>query len=272
MRHTLTPLAVLASLALMACSQDAPAPADDDAAESMPESRSAEDPAPVEPAAEEAASEQAAGEDEAATASIDIEEWEVPWEGRPRDPYTLDGQTVWFVGQQNSYIARLDVASGEMERIDLREGAGPHNLIVAPDGDVWYAGNRDAHIGRYDVETGEFEFIDTPAETARDPHTLVWDANGDIWFSSQQANSVGFLDVSERSVQILPVPTEGARPYGIKIAPDGTVWVALFGTYKLASIDPQTMELTEHDLPREDSRPRRIGITSDGRIRYGDYN
>jgi len=120
MRHTLTPLAVLASLTLMACSQDAPVPADDDAAGSLQESRSAEAPTPVEPAAEEAAGEETA----TATASIDIEEWDVPWEGRPRDPYTLDGQTVWFVGQQNSYIARLDVASGEMERIDLREGAG----------------------------------------------------------------------------------------------------------------------------------------------------
>jgi virginiamycin B lyase len=268
MRYASTSLAILASAALMACSAETPEPEAEDVA-------TAAEPLPETPAPDTAAENTGDMPGEAGApqaAAIEIEEWQVPWEGRPRDPYTLDGQTVWFVGQQNSYIARLDVASGEMERIDLREGAGPHNLIVAPDGDVWYAGNRDAHIGRYDVETGEFEFIDTPAGTARDPHTLVWDANGDIWFSSQGANSVGFLDVSERTVEILPVPTQGARPYGIKIAPDGTVWVALFGTHKLASVDPETMQLTEHDLPREEIRPRRIGITSDGRIWYGDYN
>lgn len=274
MRHARFGLAILAGTALAACSGEAP-----ENQPQAPPADSQEIAAPGDgttpmPAAQETrpADTAAAPTDSPEIAAVDIEEWDVPWEGRPRDPYTLDGETVWFVGQQNSYLGRLDVATGEMERVDLREGAGPHNLIVAPDGDVWYAGNRDAHIGRYDAETGEFEIVDTPADTARDPHTMVWDANGDIWFTSQGANSVGFLDVSERSVDILPVPTPNANPYGIKIAPDGTVWVALFGSYKLASIDPQTMELTEHDLPREESRPRRIGVTSDGRIWYGDYN
>lgn len=253
----------IAALGLAACSpssntpQSPATPATPSSAVAEPETRPADS---VEPPA-----------DNRELAAIDIQEWDVPWEGRPRDPYTLDGQTVWFVGQRNSYLGRLDVASGEMTRIELREGAGPHNQIVDADGDVWYAGNRDAHIGRYDVETGEFEIIDTPADTARDPHTLIFDANGDIWFSSQHANSVGFLDVSECSVEIIPVPTESARPYGVKIAPDGTIWFALFGTHKLASVDPATMELTEYDLPRESIRPRRIGITSDGRIWYGDY-
>ena len=258
MRYTVLPLTLMASLAIVACSE--PPAAEPDPAETATQA-----PAPDQGM-------EAPAPEPAAMATVDIQEWNVPWEGRPRDPYTLDGETVWFVGQQNSYIGRLDVPSGQMRRIDLREGAGPHNLIVAPDGDVWYAGNRDAHIGHYDVDTGTFEYIDTPPDTARDPHTLVWDAHGDIWFTSQQANSVGFLDVSERTVEILPVPTPNARPYGIKIAPDGTVWVALFGSDRLASIDPATMTLNEHVLPREDSRPRRIGITSDGRIWYGDYN
>lgn len=271
MRYMPLPIILLASLAVAACSdgrETEPPASPADVAAMTP----AGSPAAGETAATRPAADAGPGQADGEIAAIDIQEWNVPWEGRPRDPYTLDGETVWFVGQQNSYIARLDVASGEMERIDLREGAGPHNLIVAPDGDVWYAGNRDAHIGRYDVDSGAFEYIDTPEDTARDPHTLVWDGNGDIWFTSQGANSVGFLDVSERAVEILPVPTEGARPYGIKIAPDGTVWVALFGTHKLASVDPDTMQLTEHALPREDSRPRRIGITSDGRIWYGDYS
>jgi len=154
---------------------------------------------------------------------IAIDEWNVAWDGRPRDPYTLDGDTVWFVGQANSYIARLDVASGEMERIDLREGAGPHNLILNPDGDVWYAGNRDAHIGFYDVDAGRFSYVDTPRDIARDPHTLIMDAAGDIWFSSQQANAIGRLTVETGELDLLTVPTDRSRPYGIKIAPDGMI-------------------------------------------------
>jgi virginiamycin B lyase len=215
------------------------------------------------------------GEDAAdapgATLTVNITEWPVPWEGRPRDPYTIDGETVWFVGQVNSYLGRLDVASGEITRTELREGAGPHNLIVDEAGIVWYAGNRDHHIGRFDPASGEFEYVETPEDTARDPHTLIFDAAGDIWFTSQQANAVGHLILEGRSLSILPVPTGRARPYGITIAPDGRVWVALFGTAKLAVVDPDSMILTEIDLPRDETRPRRLEVTSDGRVWYGDY-
>jgi virginiamycin B lyase len=202
---------------------------------------------------------------------VNITEWPVPWEGRPRDPFTIDGETVWFVGQVNSYIGRLDVASGDITRAELRDGAGPHNLIVDDEGIVWYAGNRDHHIGRFDPASGEIEHIETPVDSARDPHTLVFDADGDIWFTNQQANAVGHLTLEGRALDILPFDADRARPYGISMAPDGRVWVALFGVPKIAVIDPGTMIVTEIDLPRANARPRRIETTSDGRIWYVDY-
>src|SRR5690606_39271509 len=83
-------------------------------------------------------------------------------------------------------------------------------------------------------------------------------------------NFVGRLTIDDRSVDLIPVPTQRARPYGIKIANDGTPWVVLLGTNKIASIDPETLELTEHVLPDAASRPRRLEITDDGRIWYAD--
>jgi virginiamycin B lyase len=265
--------ALMSASLLAACSaseEEAPAPEAETPAESGPaESGPAESGPAEETRPADGVEPDGSGEFE--RAAIDIQEWNVPWEGRPRDPYTLDGETVWFNGQANSYIARLDVATGEMERVDLSEGAHPHNLILAEDGDVWYAGNRDSHIGRYDVETGEFERVNTPEDRAFDPHTLIWDSNGDIWFTSQRANSVGRMTLADRAVVALPVTTPNARPYGIKIAPDGTIWFTLFGTNALASLDVNSMAVTEHRLPREEARARRLEITSDGRIWYGDY-
>ena len=52
--------------------------------------------------------------------------------------------------------------------------------------------------------------------------------------------------------------TERSRPYGIKLAPDGSVWVVLFGSNKLAHINPDTLEHDEIELPRPDARPRRL--------------
>jgi virginiamycin B lyase len=253
-------------LGLSACNQTEPAEMADasaDVADDVVEPASTADPAPETEIPESTLA--------AAISSVDITEWPVPWEGRPRDPYTIDGETVWFVGQVNSYIGRLDVASGEITRTELRDGAGPHNLIVDAEGIVWYAGNRDHHIGRLDPVSGDIEHIETPVATARDPHTLVFDDAGDIWFTSQQANAVGHLTLEGRSIDVLPVPAGRARPYGISMAPDGRVWVALFGVPKIAVVDPDTMSLTEIDLPRANARPRRIDTTSDGRVWYVDY-
>jgi len=67
------------------------------------------------------------------------------------------------------------------------------------------------------------------------------------------------------------VPTPHALPYGIKLVPDGTPWIVLLGTNKLAAVNPDTLRITEYVIPHEDARPRRLEISSDNRIWYADY-
>jgi virginiamycin B lyase len=203
--------------------------------------------------------------------SVVIEEWPVPYGGRPRDP-DLDAQgRVWFVGQAGNYIARLDPATGEFRRYEIEPGTHPHNLIVDAQGMVWYAGNRNARIGRLDPETGKAEIFPMPDSAARDPHTLTFDSKGDIWFTVQGGNFIGRLARGSGTIDLVKVPTARARPYGIRIDSRDRPWVVLFGTHKLATIDPATLQLTEHTLPRPGARPRRLEITADDAIWYVDY-
>lgn len=204
---------------------------------------------------------------------VQIDEWWVPYEDtRPRDPYTADGERVWFVGQRGDYLGWLEPATGEIGRLDLPVGTGPHNQIVDAEGNIWIAGNRDAYIGRYSQATNQFMRIEMPDGIPRDPHTLIMDQGGQyLWFTAQGANKVGRLNVSTYEVDIIDVPTEGARPYGIEIGANGMVWVVLLGTNKIAAINPDTLQITEITLPREGARPRRIGITDNGYIWYVDY-
>jgi len=203
---------------------------------------------------------------------IKIREWNVPYDGRPRDPFAAGPDEIWFVGQTDGYLARLTPSSGKFGKRDLGEGAGPHNLIVDKSGIVWFAGNRNAYIGRYDPKKDEIERVEMPDPKAGDPHTLVFDADqSHIWFTVQNGNFIGRMAMDDRAVELMPVPTGGARPYGIKFAPDGTPWVALLGTNKLASVDPETLEIAEYTIPEEGARPRRLEVTEDGRIWYSDY-
>jgi len=204
---------------------------------------------------------------------LDIEEWQVPYDHSvPRDPFAESATSVWFVGQSAGYLANLDTETGEFVRVPLKDGSGPHNLIVGSDGIVWYAGNLNRLIGRYDPVTKKIEEIMMPDDSARDPHTLIFDeAEEHIWFTVQGGNMIGRLNIESRSVDLIRSQTSRSRPYGIKMAPDGSIWVVLFGTNKLAHVDPSTLELVEIELPHAGARPRRLEVLDDGRVWYVDY-
>src|SRR5207249_4886039 len=60
---------------------------------------------------------------------------------------------------------------------------------------------------------------------------------------------------SQRGRDALPVSPAAAVPYGIDHAPNGRIWIALFGTNGLGEFDPGNPEMfTEHVLPNADAR------------------
>lgn len=205
---------------------------------------------------------------------VQIDEWPTPYQGRGRDPDAAGPDEIWFVGQQGHYLSRFTPSTEEFLTVELPDGTGPHSNTVQSNGLVWVTGNRVANISIYDPKAEDFTIIDMPdPENTQDPHTLVFDDSEEhAWFTAQFSNKVGRVTLADHSVDIIPVPTQASRPYGIKIAPDGTPWIVLLGTNKLAKVDPQTLELTEVELPAANARPRRLEITSDGRIWYADWD
>jgi virginiamycin B lyase len=207
----------------------------------------------------------------AAADSAPITEWQVPWERtRPRDPFVDGKGRVWFVGQVGNYIAQLDPRSGQFKRFDITEGTNPHNLVVDAKGTVWFTGNRNGRLVSMDPETGKLGEFMLPDSTVRDPHTMVIDKAGNAWFTAQRAGAVGRRDAKTGAIRFWKTGPRSS-PYGIVVDGRGHVWFDLFGTNKLGTIDPATMEMREVVLPNEASRPRRIATTSDGAIWYGDY-
>src|SRR5947208_8062740 len=65
--------------------------------------------------------------------------------------------------------------------------------------------------------------------------------------------------------------TRGARPYGLVAAPDGMIWMALFGTNQIGRINPADGSLKIFPLPAPSSRPRRLVADSRGIVWYSDY-
>ena len=116
----------------------------------------------------------------------------------------------------------------------------PRDPYVAPDGTVFFVGQTGNYIARLDPKSGQFTRFEIDSGT--NPHTLIFDEKGDIWFTAQQSGAVGHLEVKTGA---------NTRPYGIVINSKGIPWFNLFGTDKIATIDPATMEVKTFNLPNE---------------------
>jgi virginiamycin B lyase len=202
--------------------------------------------------------------------SVAIREWPVEWQGRPRDPDVDPRGRVWFVGQTGNYIGMFDPHTASFRRFELEENTLPHNLVVAPDGGVWYAGNGNGRIGRLDPATGESRVIRLPDDAARDPHTLLLDGRGNVWFTVQNGAFIGRLGMESGAVELIGTGAR-TRPYGITFDSRGHAWVNLFGTNRIASVDPTTFRHREIATPREAARTRRIAVTRDDAVWYTDF-
>ena len=200
-----------------------------------------------------------------------LKEFKVPWpQTTPRDPFADQHGHVWFVGQMGNYVAELDPAVGEFKRYQIDAGTYPHNLVVDRQGGVWFTGNRNNRIVHLDPGTGKLKTYLIPDSSVRDPHTMTFDAKGDAWFTAQYAGVVGKLSVVDGSIRLWHLAKD-SRPYGIVLDAKGRPYFDEFGTNKIGTIDPNTGEVREYELPNTRTRPRRIAITKDGAIWYGDY-
>ena len=67
------------------------------------------------------------------------------------------------------------------------------------------------------------------------------------------------------------VPTSRALPYGMVNAPDGSIWVALFGTNKLGRIDAESGAMREIMLPAEWRAAAATRRRRPGMVWYSDF-
>ncbi len=207
----------------------------------------------------------------AAASPLAVVEYQLPRERAfPHDPAVGSDGIVWYTDQQNSFIGRLDPATGKItDYATPTPASGPHGIVIAPDGGVWYTANRIGKLGRLDPRTGSIAEYSLPPD-ARDPHTPLI-RKGLVWFTVQQGNTYGRFDPRTREAKVWTVPTPRALPYGMVNAPDGSIWVALFGTNKLGRINGESGELKEITLPQSGARPRRLAVDESGNVWYSDF-
>jgi virginiamycin B lyase len=202
---------------------------------------------------------------------VSINEWALPKAGTfPHDPlYAKDG-SVWYSGLVGNVLGRFDPKTQQFKEYKLKTPrSSPHGLTDDKDGNIWFTANSSNYIGKLDPKTGEI--IEYPL-SVKGPHTPILDQKGNLWFTyGQQASVIGRLVMKTSDIKLIDVPTPDSGPYGIVINSKGVPFFAESRSNKVASIDPDTLEIHEYPVPNPQARPRRIAITPDDVIYYTDF-
>ncbi len=107
------------------------------------------------------------------------------------------------------------------------------------------------------------------------PHEAAIDGRGRIWFNGHFTKTpelLGYVDPASCEVRIFevpvpPMPDGGSTiPYGLRAAPDGTIWMTELVGGRLVRFDPETEAFDLYPLPTPYSGPRRLDIAPDGTV------
>ncbi len=174
-------------------------------------------------------------------------EWDLPEGAKPHGLLVDKQGVVFYTGNGNGTIGRLDPATGKITEFKTRQsGSGPHTLIQAGDGTIWFTEQSADRIGRLDPATGDIREY----ETRGGPYGLALSKDGAVWFCQLSGHRMGRLDPATGKVTEIELP-RGSGPRRVAANADGSVlWWAFYGSNELVKFDPIAQKiLKKYPLP-----------------------
>jgi streptogramin lyase len=166
-----------------------------------------------------------------------VREFVVPWENAYPQDVALDSLgRVWFTDRIAHAIGMFDPATEQFTRHETpTRRSAPYGIVTAPDGGIWFAESVAQRIARIDPATGSI--VEYPIDGSTKGPNLVAVGGGTVWFSLRDEAAYGSFDIATGRSNVTKLTP--LRPYGVTIAPDGTVW---FGMGELLAVDPRTRQ------------------------------
>lgn len=188
----------------------------------------------------------------------------------------LPTQEIWAqLSASPEEFVTYEKQSGFIKEFEVPfEELGLRGITTDPKGNAWFyhATNLTSTPVMFDPNSAKFTKFPVEGETAADnpiinlaSAQLAFDnIRNAVWFTDARTNSVGKLDVASGQIELLPIPTKNAGPMGIVISPDGSsVWVAEITGNNIASINAESMEITEYSTG-ENSGPALLTFDDSG--------
>jgi streptogramin lyase len=202
----------------------------------------------------------------------------------PHDVAVLDDGRVLVTGMFTHQMWLLDptlnqwdteaipVASANPRAIDITPRPGVEGAF-----DWWVLLGGPRQLARRDGLTGAW----TSYPLGVYGHSVIPDAHGRVWFNShftRDPGIIGYVDGATGDVVTFDIPApshlaDGGTPvpYGLRVAPDGSVWGTELRGNRIVRLDPQSGAVRTFDMPLPVSGPRRPDFDADGRFWIPEY-
>jgi virginiamycin B lyase len=199
-----------------------------------------------------------------------VDEFPLPRPDLPHDVAVDPDGRIVVTGMLTGVMYVLDPATGAFAQESIPE-SGPRAVEVDDEGtwtvvfgDPRAIGRRPAGATRYQVwPVGMY------------PHEAAVDGRGRIWFNghfTKDPELLGYVDPVSGEVRTFEVPVpampDGGStiPYGLRAAPDGSIWMTELVGGRLVKFDPEQEAFGLYPLPSPWSGPRRLDVAPDGTV------
>lgn len=135
---------------------------------------------------------------------------------------------VWFVSLANSYLAKIDTATGTATVIEPpNKDQGARRVWSDSRGRLWISEWLSGFLSRYDPATGEWKMWKPPGDKPK-PYAVYVDETDVVWISDWGANAIQRFDPATEQFRSFPLDARGANVRQM-LGRKGEVWIAESG-------------------------------------------
>jgi virginiamycin B lyase len=111
-------------------------------------------------------------------------------------------------------------------------------MAITSDGAVWYTDYRRGYLGRLDPRTGGVEEWPSPGGGKSAPYGMTATRDGAVWYSESgvKPNTVVRFDPQTKKFASWPVPSGGGVIRNMAATPQGDIYIACSGVYKVGIV------------------------------------
>lgn len=175
--------------------------------------------------------------------------------------------TLWFTELNANAIGSLNTVTGAMHQYALASqqnapALNPYGITVDARGGVWFSEASANRLGRLDPASGKVSYFTPPGITSP-LMELASDARGHIWATTFATSLLLQFDPSSAHFTSYSASVHGNAGglYGLLIASNGDVWVAITAENSLARLDVRQQHFFTYAIPTSNSLP--IGLVED---------